>query len=302
MALGGGHGLYGSLSALRLITDRITAVVTVADDGGSSGRLRKEFGVLPPGDLRMALSALCDDSEWGRTWRNVLQHRFHSDGPLNGHAVGNLLILALWEELGGSVPALQWVGRLLKIRGQVLPMATTPLDIEADVDHDGVHSTVRGQVAVATSKGHVTRIALVPANPPVEAEVIQAIHEADWVILGPGSWFTSVIPHLLVPQLRQALVDSPAKKLLTLNVATEGETHGMTASDHIRSFHQHAPELKLDVVLADPSSVEDQSEAEREAASCGAHFTVRHVRMADGSPRHDALRLAAAYRDVFEGL
>ena len=132
VALGGGHGLYASLSALRLLTDNITAIVTVADDGGSSGRLRQEFGVLPPGDLRMALSALCDDSEWGQTWRDVLQHRFTSDGPLNGHALGNLLIVALWEQLGGSVPALEWVGQLLEIRGRVLPMSSMPLKIEAE--------------------------------------------------------------------------------------------------------------------------------------------------------------------------
>ena len=119
VALGGGHGLSATLSSLRLMTDRITAVVTVADDGGSSGRLRSELGVLPPGDLRMALAALCDDSEWGRTWSAVLQHRFSSSGDLDQHAVGNLLIVALWELLEDPVTGLDWVGKLLGARGQI---------------------------------------------------------------------------------------------------------------------------------------------------------------------------------------
>ncbi len=113
VALGGGHGLAASLSALRRVTDEVTAVVTVADDGGSSGRLRDELGVLPPGDLRMALAALCGDDEWGQTWARVVQHRFRSGGPLEGHAVGNLLIVALWELLDDPVRGLAWMGRLL---------------------------------------------------------------------------------------------------------------------------------------------------------------------------------------------
>ena len=133
VALGGGHGLAASLAALRLVTDRITAVVTVGDDGGSSGRLREEFDVLPPGDLRMALAALCDDSEWGHQWRDVLQHRFAGAGPLGGHALGNLLIVSLWDLLGDTVGGLDLVGRLLGARGRVLPMAAEPLQIEASV-------------------------------------------------------------------------------------------------------------------------------------------------------------------------
>ena len=122
VALGGGHGLAASLSALRLLTDHLTAVVTVADDGGSSGRLRDDFHVLPPGDLRMALAALCDDSDWGHTWRDVLQHRFAGSGELNGHALGNLMIVSIWELLGDTVRGLDLVGRLLGARGRVLPM------------------------------------------------------------------------------------------------------------------------------------------------------------------------------------
>src|SRR5918993_301010 len=158
VALGGGHGLHASLTALRMLVDdltvdELTAVVTVADNGGSSGRLRGEFGVLPPGDLRMALAALCGDHQWGDTWARVLQHRFAGDGDMNGHVIGNLLIVGLWEQLGDPVAALDWVGRLLGTTGRVLPMALTPLDITAQVRgveeaHPTALATVRGQVEV----------------------------------------------------------------------------------------------------------------------------------------------------------
>src|SRR5690625_3423071 len=133
VALGGGHGLHASLSALRQVTTDVTAIVTVADDGGSSGRLRQELGVLPPGDLRMALAALCGDDEWGHTWSEVLQHRFRSEGDLHGHTVGNLLIVALWELLGDSVAGPDWVGQLLGAHGRVRPRASVPWGTVAEV-------------------------------------------------------------------------------------------------------------------------------------------------------------------------
>ena len=156
VALGGGHGLAASLTALRSVTTDLTAVVTVADNGGSSGRLRDEFGVLPPGDLRMALAALCGDDRWGQTWARVLQHRFASEGEMDGHSMGNLLIVTLWDLLHDHVDGLDWVAGLLGARGRVLPMALTPLDITAEVrgagdDPDEV-VTVRGQVEVATTR------------------------------------------------------------------------------------------------------------------------------------------------------
>ena len=149
VALGGGHGLSATLRALRHVTHRLTAVVTVADDGGSSGRLRREFDCLPPGDLRMALASLCEDSEWGLTWRDVLQRRFEGQGELDNHALGNLLILALWQLLGDEVAGLDWVGRLLTIHGRVVPMSSSPLVIEADIVSGGSRRRVSGQVAVA---------------------------------------------------------------------------------------------------------------------------------------------------------
>jgi len=306
VALGGGHGLAASLSALRHLSERLTAVVTVADDGGSSGRLRTELGVLPPGDLRMALSALCDDTEWGRTWRDVLQHRFSSSGSLDRHAVGNLLIVALWEQVGDAVAGLDLVGQLLGARGRVLPMSSVPLAIEADVlglDADPARAVVvHGQGAVATTEGHVVGVRLLPPDPPARPEVLEAVSAADWVVLGPGSWFTSVIPHLLVPDLAAALLATPARRCLVLNLAAErGEASGMSAADHVRALAAHAPELRLDAVLADPSAVEDVDDLSGAVAALGARLVLRQVGRG-GVPEHDPLRLAAAFRDVFDGV
>ncbi|HEU0213252.1 MAG TPA: uridine diphosphate-N-acetylglucosamine-binding protein YvcK [Jiangellaceae bacterium] len=307
VALGGGHGLAASLSALRRISGRLTAVVTVADDGGSSGRLRHEFGVLPPGDLRMALAALCGDDEWGQTWARVLQHRYSSAGALHDHAAGNLLIVALWELLGGHVEGLDWVARLLGAQGRVLPMSTTPLDIHALVARadrgDGTArtmETVLGQHAVASATGMIVAVELVPADPPACPDALDAIADADWVVLGPGSWFSSVIPHVLLPELRRALIDSPARRMVTLNLSPEGsETEGFTPEMHLEVLAAYAPDMRIDAVVADRSSVPDQELLRQVARNFGAEVTVADVAMADGSPRHDPERLARAYAAIF---
>lgn len=313
VALGGGHGLHASLSALRhllddLTVDSLTAVVTVADNGGSSGRLRGEFGVLPPGDLRMALAALCGDDEWGDTWARVLQHRFEGDGEMRGHVVGNLLIVGLWELLGDHVDALDWVGRLLGARGRVLPMALTPMDITAEVrglvtgDPDALTS-VRGQVEVATTDGVIDSIALDPVAPEVSPDVLEAITGADWAVLGPGSWFTSVLPHLLVPALREALVRTDARLVVVLNLEEqEGETPGFGPADHLRVLVEHAPDLHIHTVLADRGSVGgDLDELEEMVHALGARLVVDDVAADDGTPRHDPWKLAAAYSRIFGG-
>lgn len=303
VALGGGHGLAATLGALRHVTSDLTAIVTVADDGGSSGRLRQELGVLPPGDLRMALSALCDESDWGHVWRDVLQHRFHSSGSLDGHAVGNLLIATVWELLEDPVAGLDLIGQLLGAKGRVLPMAAVPLEIEAEVSHgqEGPRSLVRGQSRVAVTSGHVERVRLLPGEPPACAEAVEAIHAADWVILGPGSWFTSVMPHLLVPEIAAALQATQARLALTLNLsAQQGETTGFTAADHVRVLTDYAAELRLDVVIADPSSVTNLDELTAATNQIGGRLLLRQVSEGDGTPRHDTLRLAAAYSDAFE--
>lgn len=303
VAFGGGHGLSASLSALRRITDRLTAIVTVADDGGSSGRIRAELNCLPPGDLRMALAALCGDDEPGRTWAEVLQYRFRSDGPLGDHAIGNLLIAGLWERLGDPVAGLDMVARLLGAKGRVLPMASVPLEIEAEVigldpfRPDEI-SAVRGQAAVAKTAGEVVSVQLGPKNPPACPEATEVVREADWIVLGPGSWFTSVIPHLLVPELAAAIHASKARRILTLNLEPAEETAGFSAAKHIELLAEHAPNLRLDVVLADSAFAADDPHLVSRASSLGARVVVADLAARDGSPRHDPLRLASAYSDV----
>ncbi len=324
VALGGGHGLAASLSALRHVTSRLTAVVTVADNGGSSGRLRRELGVLPPGDLRMALAALCGDDAWGRTWASALQHRFESEGDLHDHALGNLLIVTLWQLLGaeqvgagvdpGAAPGtdphvagLDWVARLLGARGRVLPMSAVPLDVVAQVqgsdpdDPRGI-TQVRGQVEVASTVGRVRSVALDPPDPPACSEAVDALRDADCVVVGPGSWFTSVLPHLLVPELAQALHVTRARRVLTLNLAPQpGETDGFSPEAHVEMLAAHAPDLRFDVVLADTARIADHRALRRASANIGADLMLTDVAERDGAPRHDILRLAAAYREVCVG-
>jgi len=306
-ALGGGHGLHVSLSALRRVVDDLTAVVTVADNGGSSGRLRGEFGVLPPGDLRMALAALCGDDDWGQTWARVVQHRFEGDGEMRGHVVGNLLIVALWELLGDHVDALDWMGRLLGARGRVLPMATTPMDITAQVrgldraDPTAL-SLVRGQVEVATTSGRLVSIGLDPVDPPACPAAVDAVTRSDWVVLGPGSWYTSVIPHLMVPELRKALVETAGRVLVVLNLEGQaGETPGYAPEDHLAALFEHAPDLRIHTVLADRRCVTDHETLEQAIASAGAALVVADVARGDGSPRHDPAKLALAYGRIIGG-
>lgn len=316
VALGGGHGLHATLCALRLVPEvtDVTAVVTVADDGGSSGRLRREMGgILPPGDLRMALSALAADDEAGRRWSTLVQHRFGGTGAMAGHAVGNLLLAGLMETLGNPVAALDEMSRLLGVAGRVLPMCTVPLDIEADVsglDPDAPGSRthhIRGQVAVASTPGRVERLSLRPAEPPACPQAVAAVLAADVVLLGPGSWFTSVLPHLLVPELRAALAETAARRVVVLNLAPEpGETTDFSPEQHLAVLAQHAPQLRFDAVLADVGAVAVPHRLRR---------TARDMMVADGRvhlapvaaadplvPRHDPAAVAVALREVLTDL
>lgn len=306
VALGGGRGLYATLSALRRITTELTAVVTVADDGGSSGRLRRELGLLPPGDLRQALAALAAAEDGGTLWSEVFQHRFGGDGVLRGHAVGNLLLAGLFEVLGDPVAALDEAARLLGIAGRVLPMSPAPLEIEAEVtglDNGGV-SHIRGQVAVASTPGRVQRVSLhnpdTPGADPVAcAASVRAVYEADVVVLGPGSWFTSVLPHLLVPELHDALVRTTATKMVVLNLVPQpGETAGFSPEQHLDVLFEHAPELRLDAVVADRDSVPTPARLYRAAESFGARSFLGDVGDRGRSGRHDPDALAECVRDA----
>jgi len=304
VALGGGHGLAASLAALRELTPHVTAVVTVADDGGSSGRLRRELGAVPPGDLRMALAALAGDDERGRTWARLLQHRFGGTGALAGHPVGNLLLAGLAETLGDPVAALDVVADMVHAVGRVLPMSRQPLEIAADVvgldDTDPARvCRIRGQVAVATTVGRVVSVMLVPPAPPACAEAVAAVTAADLVVLGPGSWFTSVLPHLLVPDLLAALADTPARRVVALNLAAQpGETAGFSPQQHLEVLAAHAPGLKVDAVVADTAAVADAHGLMSGVSALGARLLLAPVAAGDGTARHDPRRLAAAYRQV----
>ncbi|GAB3115997.1 uridine diphosphate-N-acetylglucosamine-binding protein YvcK [Janibacter alkaliphilus] len=306
VALGGGHGLAASLSALRLLSEHLTAVVTVADDGGSSGRLRADYEVLPPGDLRMALTALCDDTEWGHTWSELLQHRFTGEGTLAGHAVGNLLIVALWQLHDDPVTGLDLVGRLLQARGRVLPMAAVPLRLQAEVsglrpDDPDRRETILGQVEIARTTGVVESISLIPQAPPAHPEAVTAVRDADHVVLGPGSWYTSVLTHLLVPELRRALVETRAHKTLTLNLElSTSETPGFSAVRHLETLHALAPDLVVDTVLVDRATVEDEATLAAACRGLGAELVVAQLAQREQPGHHDTLRLAAAYRDILD--
>ncbi|MFL6148419.1 MAG: uridine diphosphate-N-acetylglucosamine-binding protein YvcK [Pseudonocardiaceae bacterium] len=307
VALGGGHGLYATLLALRAITEDITAVVTVADDGGSSGRLRRELGMLAPGDLRMALAALAADDGAAGRWRAVFQHRFGGTGALAGHAVGNLVMAGLLEVLGDPVAMLDEVCALLRVTGRVLPMTVEPIDIEADVagidgdaDHPHRLSRIRGQVAVATTPGRVHRVRLRPERPQACAEAVRAVGAADLVVLGPGSWFTSVLPHLLVPGLASALVNTRARRVLILNLVPQpGETAGFSPEQYLTVLCDHAPPgFTVQAVLADVDAVAAPARLHRCAAALGGHAYLDRVADDGSTDRHDPVALAAALRRI----
>jgi uncharacterized cofD-like protein len=305
VALGGGHGLAATLTALRRLTSDITAVVTVADNGGSSGRLREEFPIMPPGDLRMALAALCSDDEWGRSWAEIMQYRFTSDGTLNGHAVGNLLLAALWDRDEDTVAGLDRVGALLKVIGRVLPMAAEALDIEGTFETAHGKITARGQVEVATTQGRLESLRIIPENPGARPEALAAIADAEWITMGPGSWFSSVLPHLLVPAQRNALVQSSAKKILLLNLDSSlpegsisaGEYAGYSPLEHLQILHRYAPELKFDLVVIDEHST-GRTELAEYLSTQGSELLAADLRSSASPVHHDVEKLGRLFSHI----
>jgi len=305
VCLGGGHGLAATLAAVRKLTTQITAIVTVADNGGSSGRLREEFPIFPPGDLRMALAALCADDEWGRSWADILQYRFTSDGALNGHAVGNLLLAALWDRDEDPVVGLDRVAALLKVVGRVLPMASSPLDIEATFENAGVSQRVKGQVQVATALGKLKSLQLVPDNPTALPVALESIEKAQWITVGPGSWFSSVLPHFLVAQQREALCRSEAKKIIILNLDTHSDAQadefaGNTPVEHLEMLRTYTPDMKIDHVLIDEAELEDGQRLQRLVESFGGSLHVADLRKSPGSLHHDVEKLVSALSHIMD--
>lgn len=242
VALGGGHGLARALGALRRLGLAPTAVVTVADDGGSSGRLRRDLDIIAPGDLRMALLTLARN----RPLAAALEHRF-ARGQLQGHALGNLLLVALAEQAGGDfVAGLDNAAALLDCAGRVLPATGEAVQLKAQVAGE----QLEGQVSVATAQGRIERVWLEPDAPAVCVEAAEAVRSADLVVLGPGSLFTSVIATLLVPGLAEALTATSGRVVYIANILTQpGETSDFDAGAHVDALLTHVPGLVLDAVV-----------------------------------------------------
>ena len=250
VVIGGGHGLAVMIRGLKKFTNNITAIVTVADDGGSSGKLRASFGILPPGDIRNCLSAMSNDEAM---LTQLFQYRFpNSSSGLDGHSFGNLFISALTDITGSFEEAVAESGRVLSVSGRVLPSTLHNVELVADVRLPHMSSEIRvaGESKIPESNGRVRRIWLEPNAPPAFPQAIQAILSADVIVIGPGSLYTSLLPNLLVPDLADAIRASRALKLYICNVATQaGETEGFSCNDHIRAIEDHAGRSLFDIVL-----------------------------------------------------
>ncbi|PZN13137.1 MAG: YvcK family protein [Bacillota bacterium] len=234
VAIGGGTGLSVLLRGLKEYTSNVTAIVTVTDDGGSSGRLRGELGILPPGDIRNCLVALADTEP---LMARLFQHRF-TQGTLAGHSLGNLFISALAELLGDFEQAVYESSKVLAIRGQVFPSTLTPVTLVARMADGRV---VRGETAISSDPAAIAQVWLDPPDPEALPAALRAIESADMIVLGPGSLFTSILPNLLIPGIRDAVARARAVKLLVVNAMTQpGETDGFTAADHARAIIQAA--------------------------------------------------------------
>lgn len=257
VVIGGGHGLSTLLSGLKIHTHNLTAIVTVADDGGSSGRLRRETGMIPPGDIRNCLAALSDDEA---LLGQLFQYRFpYGGGGLDGHSFGNLFIGALAEITGSFEEAVAESGRVLAVRGRVLPSTLRDVRLVADVQLPFLVNEIRveGESNIPESAGRVRRVWLEPNNPPAFPQAIQAILAADVVVIGPGSLYTSILPNLLVPDLVEAVRASRALKIYVCNVATQrGETDGYSCGDHLDALESHIGKGLFDIVIANCSYIE----------------------------------------------
>ena len=249
VAIGGGHGLAATLGAVRRYADEICAIASVADDGGSSGRLRAAFNIPPPGDLRRCLGALADPAS---PWTAAFEHRFEG-GDLDGHAFGNLMIAGLADATDDFALALREAGRLVGAVGSVLPATLEPVVLKARLGGPEGRREVQGQVAVANS-GPIVEVSLVPADVSPPAEAVEALARADQVVLGPGSLFSSVLAAVIVPGIREALAATAARKVYVCNLRppTE-ETAGFGAAAHVDALRAHG--VEVDVVLCHPGTM-----------------------------------------------
>jgi uncharacterized cofD-like protein len=244
VVVGGGTGLSSLLRGLKVYSANITAIVTVADDGGSSGRLRQEFGVLPPGDIRNCLAALADQE---KLLTELFQYRFQAGNGLVGHSFGNLFLTAMSEITGDLERAIAASSQVLAVRGRVLPATLSDVCLWAELE-DG--RRIEGESNITAANGKILKIGCTPERPPALPAVLKAIHEADYIIIGPGSLYTSIIPNLLVPEIADAIAKTSVPRIYVCNIMTQpGETVGYTVGDHIRAIDEACGQPLFDAVL-----------------------------------------------------
>ncbi|NLT42662.1 MAG: YvcK family protein [Anaerolineae bacterium] len=304
VAIGGGTGLSVLLYGLKRWEAEIAAVLTVGDDGGSSGRLRRELGLLPPGDFRSCLAALADDEA---LMTQLLQYRF-GDGGLGGHALGNLLLAAMVDLTGSFEQAVLETTRVLNVRGRLLPSTLESVSVCAQVmDRDGngdVPRTIRGESLVGAAGPGIRRVFLEPGAPAAYPGAVKAILAADLIVLGPGSLYTSVLPNLLVPGIAQAIRASGAQKVYVCNVAAQrGETHGYSVQDHATAIVDHVGPGLFQYVLANDHWPEDNRvDYIRPAADVELDQAVLCADLVDEDHpwRHHSLKLGRALADFLE--
>jgi uncharacterized cofD-like protein len=254
VVLGGGTGLSTLLRGLKKYSANITAIVTVADDGGSSGRLRREIGVLPPGDIRNCLAALADEE---KLLTELFQYRFRAGGGLVGHSFGNLFLTAMSEVTGDLERAIAASSKVLAVRGQVLPSTLSDVRLWAELS-DG--RRIEGESSITEANGNIVNIGCTPPNPPALPRAVQAIRDADLIVIGPGSLYTSVIPNLLVPEIAEAIATQTVPRIYVCNIMTQpGETQGYAVSDHIRTIDKACGHQLFDAVLIHKKTPSAQS-------------------------------------------
>ncbi|MCJ7717405.1 MAG: YvcK family protein, partial [Anaerolineales bacterium] len=304
VAIGGGHGLATLLRGLKAVSHNIYAVVTVADDGGSSGRLRESLGILPPGDVRNCLAALSADED---LITQLFQYRFtNEDGNLKGHSFGNLFISSMAEITGSFEQAIAESGKVLAVSGRVLPATLENVKLIADIRKSEEYQVERieGESNITKTTGIIQRVMLEPENPAAYPEVIQSILSADLVVIGPGSLYTSIMPNLLVKDITSAIRASQALKIFICNVATQvGESEGFSCGDHLRVVEEHVGSNLFDIVVANniaPDEYHQNVEGVRIEDELQMKYNVYKTDLIDVEHpwRHDSEKIAQTLLDL----
>jgi len=305
VAIGGGTGMSLLLHGLRAYSRNLTVVVTVADDGGSSGRLRRELRILPPGDFRQCIAALADVEDM---MVELLQYRFKKGSGLEGHSFGNLFIAAMADITGSFEGALEASNSVLAVRGKILPSTLQDVTLAAALRDQ---STVEGESVVAKGQSPIERVFLLPEAPEANAKAIIEIREADVIVIGPGSLYTSIMPNLLVPGIAQAIEESKASlKVFVCNVATEpGETDCYTAWDFVTAIENHVERRLFDVVITNSNyRAEKPGLWKSQVVRPGAPLTDRDIQVIEhdvvdshNALRHDAQKLSQVLLELYDG-